>query len=204
MGRRSTHTHEELRELVLRSAQEIIEADGLAGLSAREIARKIGYSPGTLYNLFNNLNDLILHVEDRLLEALDKRLSEVERSGSPEQAVRRFAQAYLSFTHERPKVWNLLFEHHVPGKAAIPAWYQERIEGLTRHIEEAIAPLAVDSDPAAVRRYAHVLWASIHGITSLSTAPKPIMISTETAQHMIDDLVTIYVAGLRALKGTAQ
>ena len=38
MGRRSTHTPQQLRELILDAAQDIIQAQGLAGLSAREIA----------------------------------------------------------------------------------------------------------------------------------------------------------------------
>ena len=75
MGRRSTHTPQQLRELILDAAQDIIEAQGLAGLSAREIARRIEYSPGTIYNMFENLDDVVLHVEARVLDALDQRLS---------------------------------------------------------------------------------------------------------------------------------
>jgi len=51
MGRRSIHSAEELRELIIQAATDIVERDGLAGLSAREIAKRIGYSPGTLYNV---------------------------------------------------------------------------------------------------------------------------------------------------------
>ena len=74
MGRRSTHTPQQLRELILDAAQDIIEVNGLAGLSAREIARRIGYSPGTIYNMFDNLDDVVLNVEARVLDALDKSL----------------------------------------------------------------------------------------------------------------------------------
>ena len=59
----------------------IIDAHGLAGLSAREIARRIGYSPGTIYNMFTNLDDVVLHVEARVLDALDKRLTEIPSDG---------------------------------------------------------------------------------------------------------------------------
>ena len=61
MGRRSTHSPQQLRELILDAAQEIIDVHGLAGLSAREIARRIGYSPGTIYNMFDNLDDCLLY-----------------------------------------------------------------------------------------------------------------------------------------------
>ena len=85
MGRRSIHTAEELRELILKAATELIESDGLAGLSAREVARRIGYSPGTLYNVFDNLDDLVLTIEARLLDRLAARLAEVPSASSPQE-----------------------------------------------------------------------------------------------------------------------
>ena len=72
MGRRSTHTPQQLRELILDAAQDIIQDQGLAGLSAREVARRIAYSPGTIYNMFENLDDVVLHVEARVLDVAEE------------------------------------------------------------------------------------------------------------------------------------
>ncbi len=55
MGRRAVHSPEELRQLILDASRTIVETNGISGLSAREIARVIGYSPGTLYNIFETL-----------------------------------------------------------------------------------------------------------------------------------------------------
>jgi hypothetical protein len=41
-----------------------------------------------------------------------------------------------------------------------------------------------------------VLWTGVHDITSLSTTDKLSNITTETAQLLVDDLVTAYLAGL--------
>jgi hypothetical protein len=46
-----------------------------------------------------------------------------------------------------------------------------------------------------------VLWAGVHGITSLSTADKLSVVTTETANRLVTDLVATYLAGLAA--GTA-
>src|SRR5262245_22534297 len=139
MGRRSTHTPQQLRELILDAAQAIIDAEGLAGLSAREIARRIGYSPGTIYNIFTNLDDVVLNVEARVLDSLDKRLAEIPDSGGdgPRRIV-QIAHAYLAFTQENPRLWNLLFEHHLPAGTQLPAWYQQKLEGLMAHVERAL------------------------------------------------------------------
>jgi AcrR family transcriptional regulator len=198
MGRRSTHTPQQLRDLILEASQDIIVTQGLAGLSAREIARRIGYSPGTIYNMFENLDDVVLHVEARLLDALDARLSAVLQEGQPGETVRNLAQAYLSFTHERPKLWNLLFEHHLPAGAQLPSWYQEKLEGLMARIETALAPHFAAGREVERQRTARVLWAGVHGITSLSTADKLSVVTSESATRMVDDLVGTYLAGLKA------
>jgi AcrR family transcriptional regulator len=198
MGRRSAHTPQELRELILNAAQDIIEVQGLAGLSAREIARRIGYSPGTIYNMFENLDDVVLNVESRVLDSLDARLTAILNDGDASNRVGRLAHAYLAFTHEKPRLWNLLFEHHMPAQTDLPPWYQQKLEGLMARVEEALAPLFGAGREADRQRAARVLWAGVHGITSLSTADKLSVVTTETAGRLIDDLIGTYLAGLKA------
>jgi AcrR family transcriptional regulator len=196
MGRRSVHTADQLRELILEAATGLIEQDGLAGLSAREIARRIEYSPGTLYNVFDNLDDLVLTIEGRLLDRLAAALDEAPASTDAREGVVNLARAYLRFTHDNPKLWNLLFEHHLPPGSAIPPWYQQKLDGLMTRIEQALAPLMKGKDQQALKRAARVLWAGVHGITSLSTADKLSTISGESAGPLVEDLVRTYLAGL--------
>lgn len=197
MGRRSTHTADELRELILTSARDIIEKDGLAGLSARTIARRIGYSPGTLYNVFDNIDELVLHVEARLLKDLDDALTSIPRNGDPQAHLREIAQVYLTFTQQRPRLWNLLFEHHLPASFTVPEWYRLHLDRLLSVVESAISDVTPHVGEDVTRRAARVLWAGVHGITSLATADKLSSISKEHASVLIDDLVSHYVVGLK-------
>ena len=103
MGRRSIHTPDELRELIIEATTSIVEQDGLEGLSAREIAKRVGYSPGTLYNVFENLDDLLLIIEARLLDELAGRLAETDASGPPAERLRRLVGAYFSLHAGAPE-----------------------------------------------------------------------------------------------------
>jgi AcrR family transcriptional regulator len=200
MGRRSSHTPQQLRALILDAAQEIIDAQGLAGLSAREIARRVGYSPGTIYNMFASLDDVVLNVEARVLDALDQRLSEISSADAAtgDNRVVQIAHAYLTFTQSNPRLWNLLFEHHLQQGTDLPAWYRQKLEGLMSHVERALGPHFPPGREAECHRAARALWAGVHGITSLSTAEKFSVVTTDMAAHLIDDLVGTYLAGLRA------
>jgi hypothetical protein len=90
----------------------------------------------------------------------------------------------------------LLFEHHLPSNAQLPGWYQQKLEGLMGRVEEALAPLFAQGREADRQRAARVLWAGVHGITSLSTADKLSVVTTETASRLVEDLVGTYLVGL--------
>lgn len=204
MGRRSSHTPEELRELIIVAATEVIEGAGLAGLSAREIARRIGYSAGTLYNVFADIDDLVLTIEQRLLEKLALQLNEVPKAADATQHVCDLAAAYLAFTQLRPRLWNLLFEHHMPHDWKVPPHFQARMDALLGIVEQALKPILTDADPARRQRATRVLWASVHGITSLATAEKLTNVTAENAALLVDDVVRTYIAGLQAEMAAAK
>ncbi len=197
MGRRSVHTPEELREHIIKAATELITTEGLAGLSAREIARRIGYSPGTIYNVFVNLDDLVLTIEERMLDDLDAALKDLPSSQDPRTHLTQLAEAYLRFTHQNPRLWNLLFEHHMPAGREVPVWYQAKLDLLLAQVEEALVPRFVHLGESRLKRAARVLWAGVHGITSLSTADKLANVSAESAGPMIEDLIMNYLTGLQ-------
>jgi AcrR family transcriptional regulator len=196
MGRRSVHTPEELRENIIQAATAIVQQHGLEGLSAREIAKKIGYSPGTIYNVFENLDDLLLTIESRLLDQLADRLAKTDPSGTPQQRLRRLVGNYYAFTQESPKLWNLLTEHRIPAGREVPEWYRTKLESLQVPMEEAITPLFGTADVAASKRAARTLWASVHGMTALSTADKLSPVTDHSGASLIDDLVSTYLVGI--------
>ena len=196
--RRAKHTHEELREIILKAATELIEEKGLEGLSAREVARRINYSPGTLYNVFKDRDEILLTIESRLLDSLETYLSHLPPSDAARGQVIALANAYLQFTHANPNLWNLLFEHQLGRGRAAPAWYTEKIQALMQKIEAAIAPLMQGRSQGDIERAGRVLWASLHGITSLSTANRLSNVTGDSAQVLIENLVATYLDGLEA------
>jgi AcrR family transcriptional regulator len=197
MGRRSIHTHDELRELIVQAATDIVDHDGLTGLSAREIAKRVNYSPGTLYNVFDNLDELLLTIEARLLDRLARRLGSVDSNGTPQQRLCQLADAYLEFTQENPKLWNLLLEHRLPTGREVPDWYRAKLGSLLAPLMDALAPLLNDLDAHEKEQAARTLWAGVHGITSLSTTDKLSPITNHAAGQTVGDFVTTYIAGLQ-------
>ncbi len=197
MGRRSSHTPDQLRELIVSAATSLIVERGLSGLSAREIARKINYSPGTIYNVFRDLDDLIFTIETRMLVDLAARINALPANTDTEKRLTALAKVYLQFSLEKPQLWNLLMEHVPASRANLPADFQQRIRAVVAAVERVVEPLA-GPDEAHVRRATAVLWSGLHGISTLATANKLSHVTTADAASLVDDFLTMYLAGLNA------
>lgn len=194
--KRAKYTLDQLRELILQAATELIEDHGLEGTSAREVARKINYSPGTLYNVFKDRDEIILTIEARMLDRLHEKLSTAASKQDARKNVIELANAYVQFTSENPKLWCLLFEHRLGNGKDTPLWYQEKIDGLMQCVEEALLPLMQGSKRAEVALSARVLWAGVHGITSLASADKLSAVTRDTSHMLVENLVLTYLDGL--------
>ena len=194
MARRSDHSREELHLMVLEKAREIAEKEGLRGLTARRVAREIGYTIGTLYNHFDDLDDLIVHMNGCTLDALYDALAAVELTGEPENDARALADRYVRFVGEYPKLWSILFDHHLPEPRQLPDWHTEKILRLLGFLERALAPLFPPGRESERLHTARVLWSSLHGICSLGSARK--LAPDESVQALADTLFTCFLAGL--------
>ena len=199
MARRSDHTRDELYGMALAAAREISEKDGLRGLTARRIARRIGYSVGTLYNLFEDMDDLILHLNGSTLDALYEACAGERLEGEPEAALQALAQTYIRFTSDHLNLWNVVFDYRLPNDQQAPDWYHQKVRRLEGLVEGAVAPLFPPDQANERLHSARVLWASLYGICSVVNTGKVAI--DEAVARMADSLVTNYLAGLRARQG---
>lgn len=187
--------------MAMSAARDIVQKDGLRALTARSIAASIGYSPGTLYNLFENLDELELHVNASTLDALYAAVSADERSGDPETDLNRLLNRYLEFLNENPALWAAIFDYRRADGAALPDWYLNRVQQLMQLVEAALSPLFADGEDGELREAASVLWSSLHGICTLAQDGRLSLVSAQSVPQMARSLIANYLVGLRARAG---
>jgi AcrR family transcriptional regulator len=193
MARRWEHTPEELKNIAIQAGYDIMEERGFQAFSARAVAAKMGYTVGTIYHLFGDLNTFILHVNARTLdEWYEEELAGIPKK--PEQRARYFAQSYLKYARENYNRWSALFEHRLPAGEKIPDWYMPKMTRMFELIGGAVVP-HVGGDAKKAERTAKVLWASVHGICTLWLAGKLDQVGAGTPERMIDDLIALAVGG---------
>lgn len=186
MARRSEHTREELTQMAIDSGAAIIKERGFQGFSARAVAADMGYTVGTLYHLFNDLDTFILRINALTLDLWLFQFMEVKRKGRPETRARAFAHAYYAFARDNYALWTALFEHKMKPED-IPEWYKPKLAQMFEAFEETILPHTGD-DRKKAARLAKTLWAGVHGICVLSLTGKLALVDADPAEKMIDDL----------------
>jgi AcrR family transcriptional regulator len=201
MARRSDHSRDELYDMAMTAAQEIVQQEGLRALTARSLAAAIGYSPGTLYNLFENLDELALHVNASTLDALYAAVAQDGISGEPDGDLTRMLQRYLAFLDAHPALWNAIFDYARPTAAALPQWYLGRVQRLMQLVERALSPLFAAGEERELRQAAAVLWSSLHGICTLAQDGRLSLVSAQSVPQMAQSLIANYLTGLRARAG---
>ena len=197
MGRRSDHSRAQLRDLCLGAARRVIGRAGLRGLTARRVARDIGYSPGTLYNLFENLDELVIRVNAGTLDELRDHLAREVRSDRPAAAnLIALARAYVEWTQDNANLWDAVLNHRMAAGRRLPDWYAAQVSDLFRLVEAALVPLLGEQAEAARRRAARALWSALHGISALGLTRRLDVVAAEPAEVLAEHLVATYLAGL--------
>ena len=192
MARRNQHSHEELQALAVQAVRELVAEQGLAKLSVRKVAERIRYTPGMLYHVFANLDDLILHANATTLDTL---LAEMEAASKapPQQALHHMASAYLALARKQTALWQMVFMHRMHKAAPVPDWYQQRTASLFAQIEQQMARLADDQSDSAIHLAARTLWSSVHGIAVLAAENKLAVAGDVDEQAMLDSLLENYL-----------
>src|SRR3954453_11155696 len=188
------------REDLIAAAERAIAAAGLAGLKTRELAGRIGCANGAVYNLVEDVDELILRVGSRTLRRLDAALEIAETSGraEPGETLVRIAVAYCDFAAANLELWRALFEHRMAPDKLVPEWSVADQIDLFRHIYTPLATLLPDRSPAELGVTARSLFSAVHGMVALGLEQKLVAVPITALRSEIRAIVTAMVHGLSA------
>ena len=142
----SAYHHGDLRQSVLQKAGEILEKEGLDGLSVRELARRAGVSHNAPYRHFPDRASLHAALAAEGFEMLGHALQCRPR--------REMGEAYVEFALAHPERFRLMFG----GLAGLEPRDRWVYEGLLK----SFADLGEDAPYAAA-----AAWGLMHGLSHL-------------------------------------
>lgn len=199
MARRSDHSREEIRQMALNAAESIVATEGYKGLSARKVATAIDYTVGTLYLVFENLEDIVLQVNGRTLDALYEWLRARQAKGADaRESLLALAEAYIAYAEAETPRWNMLFEYVAEQGNSLPDWYLVKLSRVFGLAEGALKPLADHRSELEIQQAARVLWAAVHGICTLKIRHRMDLVGGQSAGEMAHMMIDNFLQGFQA------
>lgn len=196
MAGRKPFDREQLSQRALAVAGAIIAERGLAAVTAREVAADSGVSVGSLYNLFESLDDLIFAINRQTLDQLHAHMAVAAgEAGPPVERMAALARAYIDFAEARRPLWRAVFEHQPAAGRVKPASYFAQIERIAALALGIMRPLFGPEERVAARRTATMLWAGVHGICALAQGGNLATVTREDPRDLAELLVRSCLAG---------
>ncbi|NJN97059.1 MAG: TetR/AcrR family transcriptional regulator [Anaerolineales bacterium] len=159
------------KETILQAAREIIAEKGSDGLSLRELARRIDYSPSGLYEYFSSKEEIVTAVCVEGLGLLSDYLNRAPANLTPAERLMEMGLAYLDFAREHPEHFRLIFASlsHEQTHLAEEAMNGDSPYHLLLEAVQAVIATGEFSvnEEFNLEDMAFSLWALVHGLAVL-------------------------------------
>ena len=160
--------HGNLREVLLDAAAEAIEEEGLAALSLRALARKVGVSHGAPARHFPDKTALLTALATEALDRFQAAMREAgEQGDSALERFRAIGRCYVRFAIENPAYFHIVGrpEFYSAADEAFARGYQEFFETMSEAAAAAQRESGVQElDPQV---FLISTWAMAHGLATL-------------------------------------
>ncbi|MGI4794997.1 MAG: TetR/AcrR family transcriptional regulator [Janthinobacterium lividum] len=162
MGRRSDHSREELSRLIITEGHRHMAEVGFARFSAREVAKRIGYSIGTLYNVFGTYDRLIVAINTRTFGLwADHLRGALAQAGA--DRIGALVEGYFSFAAGNRNIWMAIYDHRLPPDVRIPEEEAAARGALTEIVLHEVSAALPEHAATRAPRLARSLIATVHG-----------------------------------------
>lgn len=168
MGRRSDHSRAELEALFLDAGHAHLGEVGFARFSAREVAKRVGYSIGTLYNVWGSLDRFLAAINSRTFTLWADELR-VRLEAAGKDRIAALVAGYFAFARAHTNLWTAIYDHRLPDGVTLTrddaAERGALTEIMVAEVARALGPAAAEAERA--RPLARSLLAVVHGHCSL-------------------------------------
>lgn len=169
-NKKRNYHHGDLQPALIAAAREMLQTQGINGLSLRKIAERTGVSRTAAYHHFADKNALLCAIAaEGFSEWHEKSQQIFQQELSIEAKYREFVHAYVNFAVDHPDLYELMFGQtiwkHATSteqlKAVAYASFQFQVEMTKIWQQHGIMP---NEDTL---RLAQVTWGTLHGIARL-------------------------------------
>jgi AcrR family transcriptional regulator len=179
-----------LREEIMHAAAELFAAEGYASVSMRKIARRIGYTPMSIYLHFADKDDLLDCVCERAFVDLYRRHEQVDAdSGDASERLKGGMRTFIDFALQNPSYYRATF---IRRGEVMPRRDRIRTRTIALKREQVAAFLGPSASVDEIEAATQVVIAAENGVATLLTANSKL-----EPKKMIEAVIETVIRGLR-------
>lgn len=164
--RKSAPEAADLRQRILDTSRALLDEQGLAALSLREVARRAGVTHQAPYHHFADRESILAELVAQGFDELAQRLAKANRMASSHSHLDMLVAsgcAYVGFALDQPGVFGIMFRND----ACDPTRFElARLAGQRAHGELLQLVRLIKGDPVD-ELLASVIWSQVHGLATL-------------------------------------
>ena len=169
----------ETRDKILDAARELFGEHGYDGVSMRQVAERIEYSPTAIYVHFTDKEDLFHQLCQEDFARLAAEFQSTPLPADPIERIKQIGRSYIAFGMQYPNHYKLMFMTPHPGGELDEC--DQKIKGnpevdayalLVQTVHEAMAERRFRSGFTNADLIAQTLWSAVHGVISLDIAKR--------------------------------
>jgi AcrR family transcriptional regulator len=142
-------------EQIIKAGRDILETEGIDGLTMQSIAARVGVRAPSLYKRIRSRNDLLRLVANDAAAELTDEVDHAAGSGDPRRDLAAAARTFRGFAHRYPGAYTLLLARLPDDARADPEWSIKASAAVLRATER----LAGTNDALEAARTV-VAWAN--------------------------------------------
>ena len=188
-------------EKLVSKGRELITEKGASFLTARKLSEASGYSVGTIYNQFGNMDNFVVIQNYLTLEALYNRLAKLQTSGTPYQRLNLYVKEFVNFVIENRNLWFLVHNFHLHNNNRhFSKLYLKRVVQITKLLEGAFKNMFPEIEVPERTLSIQVLWLSLFSLSSFVTTDALDSFSKINKHTLCELLLNTYLAGMKVLE----
>ena len=167
------------RDQILDAALQLFAQNGMANVTTRQIAGAVGISQPSLYAHFRSADEIATELCVRAFDALAAQMNQtIDGPQPPARRLRQMARAYIHFGIDNPDMYRVAFmldevklsNGLTPGADSDLADPAMAAGMRCFEVMQRVVFGLMDGPSACAEMTAQMIWAHVHGLTSLLIA----------------------------------
>lgn len=190
-----------IQENLVNKGRDLIRKNGAEGLTARKLSEASGFSVGTIYNQFGNMDNFILIQNYLTLDSLYETLSAVQAKGSAYQRLNLYTETFVDYVLKNKNLWFLVHSFHLNNNnRRFSKIYLRRVVQITQLVECSFKMLYPNIETPERILMLQVMWISLFSLSAFLTTDALDKFSKINKKTLCKLFLNTFLAGLKVLE----